>query len=149
MRKPAGTAYQELVATMAKTFDPAADVRAGEWVEGPDGRLDMDVAIRGRLGGKPTLVVIECKDFDLTKTGKVGRPYIDALDSKRHDLQADAALICSNSGFTVDALNKARRKGIGAISVLSAKDSRVKVVIECPFRNLLNRVNRLDSKEVT
>jgi hypothetical protein len=64
------------------------------------------------------------------KTGKVGRPFVDALDSKRHDLQADAAFICSNSGFTEDALNKARRKGIGAISVLAAADSRVKVVIE-------------------
>jgi hypothetical protein len=130
MRKPVGTAYQELVATMAKTFDPTADIKVGEWVEGPDGRLDMDVAIRGSMDGKPTLVVIECKDFDLTKSGKVGRPFIDALDSKRYDLQADAAFICSNSGFTKDALNKARRKGIGAISVLSATDSRVKVVIE-------------------
>jgi len=130
MRKPAGTAYQELVATMARAFDATADVKVGEWVEGPDGRLDMDVAIRGSMDGKPTLVVIECKDFDLTKSGRVGRPFIDALDSKRHDLQADAAFICSNSGFTKDALNKARRKGIGAISVLSATDSRVKVVIE-------------------
>jgi hypothetical protein len=60
---------------MAKAFDPTADVKAGEWIEGPDGRLDMDVAIRGTLDGKPTLVVIECKDFDLTKTGKVGRPF--------------------------------------------------------------------------
>jgi hypothetical protein len=130
VRKPAGTAYQELVATMAKAFDPTANVRAGEWIEGPDGRLDMDVSIRGSLDGKPTLVVIECKDFDLNKTGKVGRPFIDALDSKRHDLEADAAFICSNSGFTEDALNKARRKGIGAISVLAEDDSRVKVVIE-------------------
>jgi hypothetical protein len=115
---------------MAKAFDPTANVNAGEWIEGPDGRLDMDVAIRGNLDGKATLVVIECKDFDRTKTGRVGRPLIDALDSKRHDLKADAVLICSNSGFTQDALNKARRKGIGAISVLSESDPRVKVVIE-------------------
>jgi hypothetical protein len=27
----------------------------------------MDVAIRGSLDGKPTLVVIECKDFDPAK----------------------------------------------------------------------------------
>jgi hypothetical protein len=130
MRKPAGAAYQELVATMVKAFDPTADIKVGEWIEGPDGRIDMDVAIRGNLDGKPTLVVIECKDFDRTKTGRVGRPFIDALDSKRHDLGADAVLICNNSGFTRDALNKARRKGIGAISVLSEADPQVKVVIE-------------------
>ena len=130
MRKPAGRAYQELVAAMAKAFDPDADIQVGEWIEGPDGRLDMDVLIRGSVDGKPTRVVIECKDFDLTKTGKVGRPFMDALDSKRQDLGVDAAFICSNSGFTEDALNKARRKGIGAISVLSSGDERVKVVIE-------------------
>ncbi|HYC83273.1 MAG TPA: restriction endonuclease [Candidatus Paceibacterota bacterium] len=130
MRKPAGSAYQDLVAFVAKAFDPGADVKTGEWVEGPDGRLDMDVSIRGNVDGKPVLVVIECKDFDLSKTGKVGRPFIDALDSKRHDLGADAVFISSNSGFTEDALNKARRKGIGAISVLSSGDQRVKIILE-------------------
>jgi Restriction endonuclease len=130
MRKPAGIAYQELVATMAQAFDPNANVQVGEWIEGPDGRLDMDVSIRGSLDGRTTLAVIECKDFDVARTGKVGRPFVDALDSKRHDLKADIALICSNSGFTADALNKARRKGIGAISVLSEGDERVKIVIE-------------------
>jgi hypothetical protein len=130
MRKPSGIAYQELVAMVAQAFDPNAKVRVGEWIEGPDGLLDMDVSIRGSLDGRSTLAVIECKDFDLASTGKVGRPFVDALDSKRHDLKADIALICSNSGFTQDALNKARRKGIGAISVLAQLDERVKIVIE-------------------
>jgi hypothetical protein len=130
MRRPSGIAYQELVALMAQAFDPNAKVQVGEWIEGPDGRLDMDVSIRGTLDGTTTLAVIECKDFDVAKTGKVGRPFVDALDSKRHDLKADIVLICSNSGFTQDALNKARRKGIGAISVLAQGDERVKIVIE-------------------
>src|SRR6266478_2449351 len=130
MRKRPGKAYQKLVAYVMKAFDPGADVKEGQWIKGPDGRLDMDVAIRGAIDGKPTLAVIECKDFDLTKTGKVGREYVDALDSKRHDLNADVAIMCSNSGFTEDALNKGRRKSIGAISVLYKGDQRIKVVIK-------------------
>jgi hypothetical protein len=130
VRKPPGRAYQDLVATMAKAFDSTADVQAGKWVEGPDGRLDMDVSIEGQINGRAVRVVIECKDFDLRKTGPVGRPFVDALDSKRHDLGVDAAFICSNSGFTSDALSKARRKGIGMISVLASGDERVKAVIE-------------------
>jgi hypothetical protein len=130
MRKPPGRAYQHLVATIAKAFDPTANVQAGRWVEGPDGRLDMDVSIEGRVNGRPVRIVIECKDFDLRKTGPVGRPFVDALDSKRHDLSADAAFICSNSGFTRDALRKARRRGIGMISILAKDDNRVKAVIE-------------------
>jgi hypothetical protein len=106
-RKRPGKAYQKLVAYVMKAFDLGADVKEGQWVKGPDGRLDLDVAVRGTIDGKPTLAVIECKDFDLKKTGKVGREYVDALDSKRHDLNANIAMICSNSGFTEDALNKA------------------------------------------
>jgi hypothetical protein len=138
MRKPPGRAYQDLVATIAKAFDPTANVQAGRWVEGPDGRLDMDVSVEGRVNGRPVRIVIECKDFDLGKTGPVGRPFVDALDSKRHDLSADAAFICSNSGFTGDALRKARRKGIGMISVLAKGDNRVKAVIasEVYFRKV-------------
>jgi len=51
---------------------------------------------------------------------------VDALDSKREDLGADLAIICSNSGFTKDALAKAKRKKIGMISILKFGDNRVK-----------------------
>jgi len=129
-KRPSGRAYQELVASIVKAFDPGAQVEVGEWIEGPDGRLDMDVSIRGNFDGRPRLAVIECKDFDVRKTGKVGRPFVDALDSKRSDLHADFALICSNSGFTSDALRKAKRKQIGMISVLRKGDKRVKVRIK-------------------
>lgn len=77
-----GTAYQELVASVVKAFDRTAEVRAGEWVEGPDGRRDMDVSVRGTVGGKPILTVIECKDFDPVRNGRVGISFIDALDFK-------------------------------------------------------------------
>jgi Restriction endonuclease len=125
-----GRPYQRLVAEVARAFDEGATVSEGEWVRGPDGRLDMDVSVRGIIDGRKVLVAIECKDFRPGSTGPVGRAYVDALDSKRHDLKADLAIICSNSGFTKDALSKAKRKGIGMISVLCAGDRRVKVVIE-------------------
>jgi hypothetical protein len=124
-----GRPYQQLVAEVARAFDPGAVVTEGEWISGPDGRLDMDVAIRGHIKGQPILVVIECKDFDVRTTGKVGREFVDALDSKRHDLGASGAIMCSNSGFTADALRKAKRKGIGMISVLRKGDGRARAEI--------------------
>jgi len=51
------------------------------------------------------VVVIECKDWNRP----IGIAFIDALDSKRRDLGASIAMICSNSGFTSDALRKAAR----------------------------------------
>jgi hypothetical protein len=74
--------------------------------------------------------VIECKDFDPVTTGKVGRPYVDALDSKRQDLDASTTKISSNSGFTTDALRKAKRKGIRMVSVLKRGDNLVRAKVE-------------------
>jgi hypothetical protein len=110
-------------------FEPGAIVTEGEWIKGPDGRLDMDVAIRGKMASKDILMVIECKDYDINKTGKVGRELVDALDSKRLDLGADISMICSNSGFTEDATRKASRKNIGLISVLKMNDELIKLKV--------------------
>ncbi|MCH8905855.1 MAG: restriction endonuclease [Candidatus Heimdallarchaeota archaeon] len=99
-------------------------------MQGPDGRLDMDVSVRGQIDGKDYLAVIECKHFNVKSSGRVGRAYIDALDSKRFDLGAQVAIICSDSGFTRGALSKAKRKGIGLISILRKDDDAVKIIIE-------------------
>ena len=52
----------------------------------------MDVSIEGQINGRAVRVVIECKDFDLRKTGPVGRPFVDAFDSERHDLGVGRSL---------------------------------------------------------
>lgn len=126
----AGKAYEELVAYVVSAMDPDAQVEQGVWVEGPDGRRDMDVFVRGEIDGNKLSILIECKDFDPSSTGRVGIEFVDALDSKRHDLSVDFAVICSNSGFTKDAIRKSKRKGISLISVLKSGDPRVKVEIK-------------------
>ncbi len=130
MAKKKGTEYEELVAEIVGSFfHNNCTVAQGVWIEGPDGRRDMDVLIEGVVDGKKIRVLVECKDYDKSKTGRVGIELIDSLDSKRHDLSIDRCLICSNSGFTDPALRKAKRKGIGAISVLASGDGRVKIEI--------------------
>jgi hypothetical protein len=71
------------------------------------------------------LVVIECKDWNKP----IGIAFIDALDSKRRDIGASAAMICSNSGFTADALRKAARVGIPTLAALIKGDKRIRVVV--------------------
>lgn len=124
-----GTPYEKLVAIVVSAFHPNCEVKQGQWVDGPDGRRDMDVVIEGLINNKHKKILIECKDYDKMKTGKVGISIIDALDSKRKDLNIDVCFICSNSGFTADALRKAKRVGVGAISVLRKGDDRVKINI--------------------
>jgi len=122
----AGRIYEKLVAAIVSTMSPGAKVQYGQWTEGPDGRRDLDVEIRGRIDGEEQFVVIECKDWNVA----VGIGVVDALDSKRRDIDADYALICSNTGFTDPALQKAKRVGIGMVAALKSGDKRIKVVIE-------------------
>jgi hypothetical protein len=70
-------------------------------------------------------VLIECKDFNPQSTGKVGIGFVGELDSKRHDLNIDFPIICSNAGFTAPAIHKARRVGIGTIAALRMGDERI------------------------
>jgi len=140
MTKKKGTAYEELVAIIVREFfNESCTIKHGSWIDGPDGRRDMDVLVEGVKDGKKEKILIECKDYDKSKTGRVGIELIDALDSKRRDLSIDKCLICSNSGFTAPALRKAKRTGIGPISVLKSGDDRIKIeIIEKIFYRVIN-----------
>jgi len=116
-----GDEYEEIVAAVAKALSPGAIVKIGQWIVGPDGRRDMDVEVRGTIEEKPIFILVECKDW----TRPVGIKEIDALESKGRDLGVDETIIYSNSGFSADALRKARRVGIGACSALKAGDKRI------------------------
>lgn len=122
MPKP-GDDYQDVVGAVQRALAPGSQVDVGVWVDGPDGRRDMDVAVRGTKDGKPHLVLIECKDWRVP----VGIAVMDSLDSKRKDLGASAAVVFSNSGFTEDARRKAARVGISLAAALKAGDPLVKV----------------------
>lgn len=121
-----GKSYERAVAAVLQAFDPNATVSHGKWVIGPDGRRELDVLIQGTINGKPLKGLVECKDFNPRTTGPVGIGFVDALDSKRRDLQADFSLLCSNAGFTADAIRKAKRVGIGIAGVLKKGDPRLR-----------------------
>jgi len=140
MAKP-GDAYEEAVAEVVRTLDPRARIEVGAWTEGPDGRRDLDVALWPSAPGAPRLVLIECKDWQRP----VGIAAVDALESKRRDLDATVAIICSNSGFTADALRKAARVGIPALSALIEGDGRVRVQVEEEIYTQKITVTRCDS----
>jgi len=125
----AGAEYQDIVAIVAKALDPDAEVAVGEWVEGPDGRREIDVKVRGTVDGASTFILIECKDWK----EPIGISAIDALESKSRDLGADCTIIYSNSGFTEPALRKAKRVGIQTASALRAGDARIHIGIFCEF----------------
>lgn len=124
-----GKPYELAIADIFEQLHPTAAIDVGVWVEGPDGRRELDVSIQISTSNKIIKGVIECKDFSPDKTGPVGISYIDELDSKRRDLNLDFAFICSNAGFTSNAMSKAKRVSIGLLSASSASDKRIRFSI--------------------
>jgi hypothetical protein len=135
-----GEAYQYAVADVARALDSTARIEVGEWVVGPDGERELDVGV-WPLSGNNRFVFIECKDLKRP----VGIGHIDALESKRRDLNADVALICSNSGFTADAVRKAARVGIPALCALIEGDNRIRVQIQEEIYTRKIHVTRCES----
>ena len=129
-REKRGKPFERLVKEVLSMFEPAAIVRHGPWVEGPDGRRELDVYIEGTVDGIPRRTLVECKDFNPKTTGPVGIGLVDALESKRRDVGVDASFICSNAGFTTEARRKAKRVGIGLIAVLRARDPRIRYQVQ-------------------
>jgi len=123
-----GRQFEDLVADVAREFEPAAKVTVSEWVSGPDGLREIDVLIAGNVEGRPTRVQIECKDYNPAKR-PIGIGAVDAVESKHRDLGVDLSLICSNAGFSTDAIRKARRSGIGLVGVMKKADKRIRYAV--------------------
>lgn len=133
-----GRPYEDLVASVVKALHPGADIRVGEWWEGPDGRREIDVYVTGEIDGTPAAILIECKDWHEA----VGVGEVDAFDSKCADFPAATRrMIFTNSRFTRQALRKAERKGIVCASAVASGDSRVRILLE---RFQIARVRSVD-----
>ncbi|MES2906703.1 MAG: restriction endonuclease [Pseudomonadota bacterium] len=120
-----GKQFELVVADIIKEFDPDVLVRQGEWIQGPDGKRELDVYIEGSVNSIKRRVQIECRDYD-PQTRPIGISHIDALDSKHRDLQIDVSFLCSNAGFTKDAKTKAHRLGIKLVGALRTDDPRIR-----------------------
>jgi hypothetical protein len=121
--------YRELVASVIHAFDPHADISIGNLLDTADGARTVDIEVRSSgENGLPLLVAVDI--INLPAGRKAGIAFVDAADSKRADIKADAVVLCSNTGFELDAISKAKRKNIGLISILRQGDKRIKAIIE-------------------
>jgi hypothetical protein len=120
--------YRQLVASVIYAFEPAASLSVGALESTPDGVRTVDVEIRAIHNGKPTLTAVDI--LNLPNGRRAGVTVVDAADSKRADIKADAMLLCSDTGFEPEAISKAKRKHIGLISILRQGDKRITAAIE-------------------
>jgi hypothetical protein len=120
-----GKPFELVVSDVVKEMDPNATVHQGEWVVGPDGERELDVIVEGTVDDGKRRIQIECRDYN-PEGRPIGIAHIDALESKHRDLKMDVSFLCSNAGFSADAIRKAKRVGIGLIGVLRQDDPRIR-----------------------
>ena len=145
-RDKRGKPYEGVVTDVFRLFDPSATVQRGKWVVGAYGRRELDVLIEGTVDGIPRRAIIECKDYNPKTTGPVGVEIVDALVTKRRLVGADVALLCSNAGFTSQAIREAQGEGIGMISVMRAGDPRIRYQVR---EEIYTRRIKVDTLNVT
>lgn len=107
----AGRVLETVVAILEKALGPLdLSVESPAYVTGRASgtRREIDVAVRGRLGGTELLMIIECRDrIDVEDVR-----WIEELATKRRDVGADKAIAVSSSGFSSGAVSLAASEGI-------------------------------------
>lgn len=118
----AGAPYEDAICELFCQFDPTAEIHAGVWVEGPDGRRELDIDIIQNHGDRWVRGVVECKDFNPATTGPVGIAYVGQLDSKRRTAATVSAPLSAGSCF--DFLAEPDLCGFSGVFVIGEGGSR-------------------------
>lgn len=103
-------AFEKLVAAVQKHLDPQATVAHDVHVVGVRSgqNRQIDVAVRGKVGSKDVLVVVECRHY--TRSIDVGK--IDGFVGFIDDVQASAGIMVTTIGYSPAALERAAAEGI-------------------------------------
>jgi hypothetical protein len=121
-------AFQDLVARIEK-FSASKDAV----VKSPDRRRDLvtgklrevDASIVQRIGSATVLITVECRQHaesqDVT--------WIEQLATKRESIGAAATIAVSAEGFSAEALDLARRKGVITRKVTSLTDAEIEMLL--------------------
>lgn len=126
-----GKEFEEIVAAIHEQFSNGATITKDERVRGKSGmNRQIDVAIRTNIAGYKIFIIVECKDYK----EKVGIDKVDELIGKMEDVEANKAILVSNSGFTKDALERAKKdERIDLSSVVNIKNKKLRVKLAIPF----------------
>jgi Restriction endonuclease len=125
-------------------LDPEAVVRRNEFVIGLLSWVprQIDVFVAGKVAGIPVTVVVECKRH----TRPVGIGIVDQFVGKLLDVGADKGSLYSHSGYTAEAITRARNSRSPAVLTVQLGPSTNVDVAE-PVDPLVNALRLPDSPE--
>ncbi len=126
-----GKEYERIVAAIHRQFAGDAKVTENETITGKSGQpRQIDVAVHSSINGAyPLLIILECKDYKRP----VGIGQIDELVGKIDDVGAITGVLVSNSGFTEDAVKRAKQDvRIQLASVVDVENEKVRTRLAIP-----------------
>lgn len=119
-----GRDFELLVARLEEWLGPL-----GAIIKSPDSLIDMttkgvrevDASIRTKVGSTEVLLIIECRD----RSHVQDVTWIEQLPTKKAAVGADKVVAVSSSGFTANAIEKAKQLGIETrvISEITTKEA--------------------------
>lgn len=74
-------------------------------------KREIDILISGQIAGQPVRIAVECKNW----AKKIGSPEIDSFIGKLGDVGIPIGIYVSASGYTSDAIEYAKEKGISTL----------------------------------
>jgi hypothetical protein len=136
-KKPApGITLEQVVARIQQMMDPDSVVKHNDYLQDKAAnRRQFDVTIRGHLGGRELLGVIECKDHSRKK----GVQEIEAFSKKASLVNANFMVMVSKKGFTKDGMRLAELEGVGTLTLLPDDPADAGFYIGIPWYGRLYR----------
>jgi hypothetical protein len=106
--------FQSVVFMLNEHIDPEAEVTESAGLRDlvSNREREVDVVIRGTIGGRPVTVSIECRDHERRQ----GVKWVDEMQGKHSRLPTSLLVLASKSGFTAPARDKAASWGIETIT---------------------------------
>lgn len=138
MKDPRWKKFEKLTARIQKELSPDADVQHNTRLQGHDSKTlrQIDIVIRQNIGQYPILVIMQCKDekkpLDVNAVGE----FADVV----HDVRAQKGALVSSSGFSENAIQLARERGIDTFRLIDTSSIDWKVYASIPVlleRNFL------------
>jgi hypothetical protein len=96
-------------------------------------KREIDILITGWIAGQPVRIAIECKNW----SKKIGSPDIDGFIGKLSDVGIPIGIYVSAGGYTPDAIEYAKEKGISTLILKEATREAVTESIKNAAKSLI------------
>lgn len=115
------------------------DFEFNDSIFGQHSKVDrqIDIAIRGQIGGNKVLGAIDCKHFSKKIDVKIVESFLGMID----DVKANFGIIITNRGYSPAAINRAKSSSLKLEILEFTELSKVKITFNWLLNQKINNLN--------